>query len=117
LETLKVSSHSNPNSVAGAMAGVLRRQRAVEVTVVGAGALNQAIKAVAIARLHVAADGLDPVILPSFIDIEIEGAQRTGIKLEIVHRGLPDVIDLRADQPASLPVREQKAPPNTVAGS
>jgi stage V sporulation protein S len=115
LETLKVSSHSNPNSVAGAMAGVLRRHRAVEVTVVGAGALNQAIKAVAIARLHVAADGLDPVILPSFIDVEIEGAQRTGIKLEIVHRVLPDVIDLRQNTGERSDGRHS-APPS-VAGS
>ena len=57
MEQLKVSTKSNPNSVAGAMAGVLRQQGHVEVQVVGAGALNQAIKAVAIARGYVAAGG------------------------------------------------------------
>jgi stage V sporulation protein SpoVS len=59
VEVLKVSSKSNPNSCAGALAGVLRQSGAVEVQVVGAGALNQAIKAVAIARGFVADSGLD----------------------------------------------------------
>lgn len=86
MEQLKVSTRSNPNSVAGAMAGVLRQSGAVEVQVVGAGALNQAIKAVAIARGYVAAGGLDLVCVPSFADIEIDGERRTAIRLVIEHR-------------------------------
>src|SRR5688572_33315845 len=79
VEILKVSSKSNPNSVAGAMAGVVRHAGAVEVQVVGAGALNQAIKAVAIARTYVASAGLDLVGSPPFADISIDSEDRTGL--------------------------------------
>ncbi len=86
MEQLKVSTRSNPNSVAGAMAGVLRQVGSVEVQVVGAGALNQAIKAMAIARGYVAASGIDLVCVPSFADIEIDGERRTAIRLVIEDR-------------------------------
>jgi stage V sporulation protein S len=86
MEQLKVSTKSNPNSVAGAMAGVVRQVGVVEVQVVGAGALNQAIKAVAIARGYVAAGGIDLVCVPSFADIEIDGERRTAIRLIIEDR-------------------------------
>jgi stage V sporulation protein S len=87
VEQLKVSTKSNPNSVAGAVAGALRQSGAVEVQVVGAGALNQAIKAVAIARGYVAASGIDLVCIPTFADIEIEGERRTAIRLAVEDRG------------------------------
>jgi stage V sporulation protein S len=86
METLKVSTRSSPNSVAGAIAGALRASGAVEVQVVGAGALNQAIKAVAIARGYVAASGIDLVCIPTFADIEIDGEQRTAIRLAVEDR-------------------------------
>ena len=86
VEQLKVSTKSNPNSVAGALAGVLRQEGVVEVQVVGAGALNQAIKAVAIARGYVASGGLDLVCIPTFADIEINGERRTAIRLVIEDR-------------------------------
>ncbi len=86
MEQLKVSTRSNPNSVAGAMAGVVRSHGAVEVQVVGAGALNQAIKAIAIARGYVAASGIDLVCVPAFADITIDGQDRTAIRLRIEHR-------------------------------
>ena len=86
MEILKVSSKSNPNSCAGAMAGVVRQDGAVEVQVVGAGALNQAIKAVAIARGYVAASGIDLVCVPTFADIEIDGENRTAIRLLVEDR-------------------------------
>jgi stage V sporulation protein S len=97
---LKVSSKSNPNSVAGAMAGVVREAGSVEVQVVGAGALNQAIKALAIARGYVAAGGIDLVCVPNFADIEIEGERRTAIRLVIGDRygnrtALPAPAELR----------------------
>ena len=88
VEVLKVSSRSNPNSVAGAMAGVVRQRGAVEVQVVGAGALNQAIKAVAIARGFMAPAGLDLTCVPTFADIEIDGEGRTAIRLLIETRTL-----------------------------
>jgi stage V sporulation protein S len=91
-EVLKVSSRSNPNSVAGAMAGVIRSAGAVEVQVVGAGALNQAVKALAIARGYVAPTGMDLVCVPTFADIEIDGERRTAIRLSIEDRDhrIPD---------------------------
>ena len=88
-EILKVSTDSNPNSVAGAMAGVIRQHGVVEVQVVGAGALNQAIKAVAIARGYVGEDGVDLVCVPHFADIEIDGERRTAIRLEVEDRRAP----------------------------
>ncbi|MBA2281399.1 MAG: stage V sporulation protein S [Actinomycetota bacterium] len=86
METLKVSTKSSPNSVAGAIAGAMRQAGAVEIQVVGAGALNQAIKAVAIARGYVAASGLDLVCIPTFADIEIDGERRTAIRLSVEDR-------------------------------
>lgn len=89
METLKVSTKSNPNSVAGAMAGAVRQAGVVEVQVVGAGALNQAIKAVAIARGYVAPAGIDLVCVPTFADIVIDGERRTAIRLSIEDRTRP----------------------------
>ncbi|MER3452784.1 MAG: stage V sporulation protein S [Acidimicrobiia bacterium] len=86
MEVLKVSSRSNPNAVAGALAGIVRQTGAVEVQVIGAGALNQAIKAVAIARGYVAPSGLELVCIPTFQDIEIDGEGRTAIRLTIEDR-------------------------------
>ena len=79
MEVLKVSTKSNPNSVAGALA-------AVEIQAVGAGAINQAIKAIAIARGFVAPTGKDIVCIPAFTDIEINGEERTAIKLIVQPR-------------------------------
>ena len=81
METLKVSSKSNPSSVAGALANVFREKGSVEIQAIGAGALNQAVKAVAIARGFVAPAGVDLVCIPAFTDIVIEGDERTAIKL------------------------------------
>ena len=86
MEVLRVSTKSNPNSVAGALAGVLREKGAAELQAVGAGALNQAVKAVAIARGFVAPSGIDLVCVPAFADIEIDGEERTAIKLIIESR-------------------------------
>jgi stage V sporulation protein S len=84
MEVLKVSSNSNPNSVAGALAGVIRESGVAEIQAIGAGALNQAVKSIAIARGYVAPGGYDLVCIPAFTDIDINGAERTGIKL-IIH--------------------------------
>ena len=81
MEILKVSSHSSPNSVAGAIAGVIREQKAVEVQAVGAGAANQAIKSIAIARGYLAPIGVDLICIPAFANIVIDGEERTAIKL------------------------------------
>lgn len=81
METLKVSTKSNPNSVAGALANVFREKGIVEIQAIGAGALNQAIKAIAIARGFVAPTGTNLVCIPAFTDISIDGEERTAIKL------------------------------------
>ncbi|MFR9069648.1 stage V sporulation protein S [Paraclostridium tenue] len=83
MEVLKVSSKSNPNSVAGALAGVIREKGSAEIQAIGAGALNQAIKSIAVARGFVAPSGIDLVCIPSFTDVYIDGEERTAIKLVI----------------------------------
>ena len=86
VEILKVAAKSDPNSVAGALAGVLREEGKAELQAIGAGALNQAVKAVAIARGFVAPSGVDLVCIPAFTDIEIDGEERTAIKLNVQPR-------------------------------
>ena len=87
MEILKVSARSNPNSVAGALAGVIREQGAAELQTVGAGALNQSVKAIAIARGFLAPTGVDIICVPSFADIEIDGEERTAIRILVEPRG------------------------------
>ena len=112
VEVLKISSKSKPNTCAGALAGVLRKDGAVEMQVVGAGALNQAIKAVAIARAFVAPSGLDLVCIPAFADIEIDGESRTAIRLvcEDRHRRKPVEFDVRPTDSDALPRMSDVAP-------
>lgn len=86
MEVLKVSTKSNPNSVAGALAAILKERNIVEMQAIGAGAINQAVKAVAIARGFVAPSGKDIVCVPAFTDIEIDGEERTAIKLIVQPR-------------------------------
>ena len=81
MEVLKVSSKSKPNSVAGALANAFREKQTV-----GAGSLNQAIKAIAIARGYVAPTGKDLICVPAFSDIVIDGEERTAIKLIVESR-------------------------------
>lgn len=85
-EVLKVSSKSRPSAVAGAIAGVVRELGRAEVQAIGAGATNQAVKAVAIARDYLLDSGIDAVCLPAFIDITIDNEDRTAIRLVIEPR-------------------------------
>ena len=86
METLKVSSKSDPKSVAGALSAVLRDEKRVEVQAIGAGAVNQTTKAIAIARGYVAPNGMDLVMIPAFTEIEIDGEERTAIKFVVEPR-------------------------------
>jgi len=86
MDVLKVSAQSNPKSVAGALAAVLRDKGTAEVQAVGAGAVNQAIKAVAIARGFVAPNGIDLVAIPAFAEIIIDGEERTAIRFIVEPR-------------------------------
>ncbi len=121
VEVLKVSSRSNPNSVAGALAGVLRQSGVVEVQVVGAGALNQAVKAIAIARGFVAPSNIDLVCVPTFADIEIDGQGRTAIRLTVEDRTRrqpePEDAAMRvaaAETAAAAPMPAAGRPPEPV---
>lgn len=86
MEVLKVSAQSKPKSVAGALAAVLREKGSAEVQAVGAGAVNQAVKAIAIARGYVAPNGIDLVSVPAFTEIDIEGEERTAIRFIVEPR-------------------------------
>ena len=86
MEALKVSAQSKPKSEAGALAAVLRDRGSVELQAVGAGAVNQAVKAIAIARGFVAPNGIDLVSVPAFSEIDIEGEERTAIKFIVEPR-------------------------------
>lgn len=86
MDVLKVSSKSNPNSVAGAIAGVIREKGIAEVQSIGAGALNQAVKAVAIARGFLAPLGIELICVPAFSEIVVDGEERTAMKLIVTPR-------------------------------
>jgi stage V sporulation protein S len=83
MKLLKVSSNSIPNSVAGAIAGVVRAEGKVQIQTIGAGALNQSIKGIAIARGYIAPTGQELVCIPFFKDIEVNGEVKTAIVLTV----------------------------------
>ena len=83
INILKVSSKSNPNSVAGAIAGMIKEYGKVELQTIGAGALNQAIKSIAIARGFVAPTGVELTCSPAFTEVSIDNEEKTGIRFTI----------------------------------
>ncbi len=85
-EVLKVSAKSRPSAVAGAIAGVVRENGRAEVQAIGAGATNQAIKAIAIAREYLLDTDIDAICIPAFIDVMIDNEERTAIRLVIEKR-------------------------------
>ncbi len=86
METLKVSANSRTKNLAGALAAVIRNEGKVELQAIGAGAVNQAIKAIAVARGYVAPNGIDLVFTPSFVEIMINDEERTAIKFTVESR-------------------------------
>lgn len=85
-ELIRVSAQSRSTAVAGAIAGVMREQESAEMQAIGASAVNQAIKAVAIARGYLEQDGIDLVIVPMFTEVDIEGNERTAVRISIYRR-------------------------------
>ena len=83
MKLLKVSSKSSPNSVAGAIAGIIRTENKVQIQTIGAGALNQTIKAIAIARGYIAPTGQDLICVPFFRDIDVNGEVKTAIVITV----------------------------------
>ena len=86
METLKVSSKSEPKSVAGAIAAIVRNDESVEILAIGASAVNQVVKSIAVARGYVAPNGIDLVSYPAFSQIEIEGKEKTSIRFVVEKR-------------------------------
>ena len=86
MDELKVSSKSDPKAVAGALAAVLREKKTVVLQAVGAGAVNQTIKAIAISRGYVAPNGMDLIMIPAFTEIEINGEERTALRFLVEPR-------------------------------
>ena len=86
MAVLKVAARSRSTAVAGAIAGTVRESKRAEVQAIGAGAVNQAVKAVAIARGYLALDGLDIICIPTFTEVMIEDQERTAIKLIVEPR-------------------------------
>jgi stage V sporulation protein S len=83
VQILKVSASSRSTALAGAIAGIMRERGYVEVQAIGAGAVNQAVKAIAIARGYLEEDGIDIAFVPIFIEISIDGNERTAIRFEV----------------------------------
>ncbi len=83
MDIIRVATKSRSTSVAGAIAGMVRESGHAEVQAIGAGALNQATKAIAIARSYLASDGFDVICIPSFTEIDINGNERTALKMVV----------------------------------
>lgn len=83
MDMIKVSANSRTSAVAGAIAGVIREHKHAEVQAIGAGAVNQAIKALVLATTYLKNDGIAIACVPEFVDVDIEGKVRTAIKLVV----------------------------------
>ncbi len=110
---LKVSAHSNATATAGALANTIRQQGQAELQGIGPKAVNQAVKAIAIARSYLASSGVDLVSLPDFVDVEIDGQPRTAVRFLVKPRHLL----VKGDQgaPAPTEMTEMAAPPRESA--
>ncbi len=86
MDIIKVSGTSRTSAVAGAIAGVFREKKKAEVQAIGASAINQAVKAMALARSYLSNDGYDIIIIPEFVDVQIEDKIRTAIKFTVEAR-------------------------------
>lgn len=85
-ELIRVAARSKSTAVAGAIAGVVREHGRAEIQAIGAGAVNQALKAIAIATGFLALDGMDVVCIPTFADVDIGGQERTAIRITVEPR-------------------------------
>ncbi len=83
IDTIKVAANSRTSAVAGAIAGVFREHQRAEVQAIGASAVNQAVKALALAKGYLEEDGFNIVCIPYFVDVEIDGKVRTAIRFTV----------------------------------
>jgi stage V sporulation protein S len=86
MDIIKVAGTSRTSAVAGAIAGVVREYKRAEVQAIGASAINQAVKAIALARGYLTNDGFDIIVIPEFVDVQIEDKVRTAIKFTVEPR-------------------------------
>ena len=86
IDIIKVAASSRTSAVAGAIAGVMREHHYADVQAIGASAVNQAVKALALAKDYLAEDGIDIVCVPKFVDVDIDGKLRTAIKFSVEMR-------------------------------
>ncbi|MGC9356780.1 MAG: stage V sporulation protein S [Anaerolineae bacterium] len=93
MNMIKVAANSRSTSVAGAIAGLVREQRQVDVQAIGAGAVNQAVKAVAIARGYLELDEIDIICIPTFTEVIIDGKERTAVRLKVLE--IEKLIEIR----------------------
>ncbi len=101
MNIIKVSANSRTAAVAGAIAGVMRENRLAEVQSIGAGAVNQAVKAIILAKGYLVNDHIDIVCIPEFVDVDIDGKVRTAIRLTVAPRGeLPEIVLDQIDEQA-----------------
>ena len=127
MDIIKVSANSRTSAVAGAIAGVIREHKHAEVQAIGAGAVNQAIKALIVATGYLKGDGIDVVCVPEFVDVQIEDMVRTAIKLVVDPRPKTEEFAPAAHRPSLRPrpdgvlhlgghcLRNQTGPPSTRA--
>ncbi len=104
MDIIKVSGNSRTSAVAGAIAGVFREHRRAEVQAIGAGAVNQAVKALVLARSYLAEDGLPVVFIPEFTDVTIDDKVRTAIKFTVI------------EYPGELPIGKAEEPAEAEEG-
>lgn len=98
MDVIKVSGTSRTSAVAGAIAGVFRENKRAEIQAIGAGAVNQAVKAIVLAKGYLAEDGYDVVFSPEFTDVEIDDKVRTAIKMTVELRN-PAPVEGEEEQP------------------
>jgi len=106
-DLIKVSATSQTTAVAGAIAGIMRERRHVDVQAIGASAVNQAVKAIAIARGYLAEDGMDIICVPLFVQVDVGGLERTAVRFNVEVRA-PSV----PSDPSSVPSDPSAVPPD-----
>jgi stage V sporulation protein S len=111
VDTIKVSAKSRSTAVAGAIAGVIREHKHADVQAIGAGAVNQAVKAIAIAHGYLQQDGLDIVCVPTFVEVDVSGEERTAVRLIVEVRDQAAAIHAGMGEPGAS---ESDVPPEQM---
>ncbi len=113
MDVIKVAAKSRPYKVAGAIAGVFREHQHAVVQAIGAGAVNQAVKALILARQYLAQDGYHIAYIPQFTEIEIQGQVRTAVRFTVI--AVPAELDPVPLQPLAASSQEAREAPEQPA--